>query len=563
LNEPGPFDRMLDSSASRDKNARLILIGMGVIGILLLLLVVLPFSPLKSGGDSGANTVAPGTAPSGCKLPKVPEGYEALSCVFGLPKTEGPSSLTVSLAQAISDGRNLGVYSNKNGKWERLASATLVNSGTAAKADVAAVPANIAVLRRTTSVGQLSGWLPAGAQVDPAALDLLGALNPVDWAPAVDGTLVGSSSQLPNTDKTNILPTVRSASAKDIEAVNTILASPQLREAHIVQLVQLAQQPGNAGIDIDYEKVAPARKPDFNAFVSVLAERLHQAGKTLTLTLPAPTKTGVNWDTGAYDWEELARRADLLKLTPEQDPSQYYKRMEEIVGYLKPKLDLKKVVLVVSRQSREKGSDGLTSLTLRDALTTASALEVRSTSPITPNSSVVIYGKNIFTDDGASGIGWDTGAFAVSFSYPGRGGQRTVWLENSLSLAFRLDFVRRFGLGGVAIEDVSLDPRLPSFWEPLRTFVDTGGATLVQPNGNLLRPTWQRQAGDIDAQAKGSAVWKAPPQPGVYDVSIIVSDGVIRGTQKIIIEVRPAGSTAPTPTGTPRGGATPTATPKP
>ena len=46
---------------------------------------------------------------------------------------------------------------------------------------------------------------------------------------------------------------------------------------------------------------------------------------------------------------------------------------------------------------------------------------------------------------------WDEGAFAVSFAYPGRGGQRTVWLENTLSMAFKLDLAKRFGLGGVVL----------------------------------------------------------------------------------------------------------------
>ena len=53
-----------------------------------------------------------------------------------------------------------------------------------------------------------------------------------------------------------------------------------------------------------------------------------------------------------------------------------------------------------------------------EGLTTASEIEVRTISEITPNTNVVIVGKNIFTDDSASGLRWDDDAFAVSFSYP-------------------------------------------------------------------------------------------------------------------------------------------------
>jgi spore germination protein YaaH len=353
-----------------------------------------------------------------------------------------------------------------------------------------------------------------------------------------------------------VVPTVRAAAQKDIEAANTILGSPGLRDAHINALVQLSQQSTYSGIDIDYRGLNPARKGDFSSFITVLGDRLHQSNRTLTVTLPMPVKSGVNWDTGAYDWEELGRRADVIKLVGEQDPSIYHQRMEEALNFLKPKLTLNKVVLVVTRQSVEKGSDGLRTLSLGEGLTLASTIEVRTTSQITPNSSVVIVGKNIFQDDGASGLRWDDTAFAVAFSYPGRGGQRTVWLENSLSLAFKLDLARRFGLGGVSIDDVSLNQQAPAFWTPLRLYAESGNVALAQPNGVLLRPAWQIQAGGSEPGTKGNIVWKAPAQPGAYDVSLIISDGVIRAMQKIVLEVRPAAAAA-----SPGGAPAPTVTP--
>ena len=307
--------------------------------------------------------------------------------------------------------------------------------------------------------------------------------------------------------------------------------------------------------------MAAARRPDFTAFIAGLADKLHAANKQLTLTLPTPTKTGINWDTGAYDWKEIAKYADNIKLNSEVDPSLFYKRMEDVVAFLKPNVDLKKVQLVVSRSSKEKASNGIRPLSLKDGLTLASNLEVRTSTAITPNSSVLIVGKNIFQDDGASGIRWDDGAFAVSFSFPGSGGQHTVWFENSLSLAFKLDFARRLGLGGVHVDDVSLDPSQASFWDPLATYVADGTVKLAQPNGVLLRPVWQSQAGSMEPNTKGNVVWKAPAQAGVYDVSLVISDGVVRATQKVVMDVKAAAAATPAPSGTatprPAGTATP------
>jgi hypothetical protein len=173
---------------------------------------------------------------------------------------------------------------------------------------------------------------------------------------------------------------------------------------------------------------------------------------------------------------------------------------------------------------------------------------------------VVIIGRNIFQDEGASGLRWDDSAYAVSFTYPSRGGQRTVWLENAFSLAFRLDLARRFGLGGVSIDDASQNPVAPSVWEVLRNYAETGSVNLVQPNGVVLRPTWQIQAGSSEPTQKGNVVWRAPTQPGAYDVALVVSDGIIRAMQKIVLEVQgPGGTPGPNQTGTP----SPTGTPRP
>ncbi len=555
MNEPGPFDRMLESSASRDKTARTILIGLGLLGVILLILVLPPVS-LLSGDDSGDRTLSPSAGSARPRVAKAPEGYEALSQVITPKKpkgTEGPYKLIVSLSQTVTDGRNLGLYTSRGGKWERLATATLTQNGTAAEGEVGEIPGNVAVLRRTASAVGLSGWLPAGAQAEPQALELLGTINPVDYTPGAEGTVSGNATQIPAGAKASVVPTIRSPGQKEWDAINNILASPQLRDAHITALVQVALQQGNAGIDVDYERVAPARRPDFTAFVTVLAEKLHQANKSLSITLPSPTKQGVTWDTGAYDWEEISKAADVIKIVPEADPSAYYQRMTEVFNnYLKSKIDLKKVVLVVSRQSHEKGSDGLRALSLKEALTLASEIEVR-TAVIVPNSSVLVVGKNIYQDDGATGIRWDEGAFAVSFAYPGSRGQRTVWIENALSIAFKLDFARRLGLGGVALDDVSQDPQAPNIWDPIRLFADTGNVSLVAPNGVILKPTWQSQAGALEPGAKGNVVWKAPAQAGVYDVTLVISDGVVRASRKVVVEVKPGtGATAPTPSPTPR-----------
>jgi len=536
MSEQGPFSRR--EGDQDDKSARFILAGMGILAIVLFVLFASPFSIFGGGGDGDSDGTTLGAGDG--RVPGVPDGFEALSIHFDDLATNesGPYVLTMPLLQQVSDGRNLGLYTFEDGRWKRVSSAILVSNGTAASGEVDEMPSNLAVLRLLSSAVQISGWLPAGAQADPDALSVLTTVNPAGFAPTLEGALTGTASSIEGASG-NVVPTVRAATPEADGAVDAILASPALLDEHVTALVQLSLQNGNAGVDIDYARVSPARKADFTAFITVLAGQLHQANRTLSVTLPAPTRSGVSWDTGAYDWEEIVAQADLVKLRPVEDPSLFFQNAGDVLAFLAGRnVDLKKVSLVISRDSHESASDGLTAMTLHQALALASEIEVRTASTITPNSSVVIVGRNIFQDDGASGLVWDEQARAVSFDYPGRGGTRRVWLENSLSIAFKLELAAQYGLAGVAITDISNDPAQADFWEPLRAYSETGSVIPATANSIMLRPAWEVQAGNPQAEAKGNLVWTAPSQPGSYDVTLVVSDGVIRASRSIQLEVQ-------------------------
>jgi spore germination protein YaaH len=547
MSEQSPFGRR-EAGEPSDRSARVILIGMGIVGVVLFLLFASPFSIF--GGDDGEEPTdgVPTTGVSDGRAPGVPDGFQALSIHFDdleqPANTEGPYALTMPLLEQVSDGRNLGLYTFTDGRWVRVSAATLVSNGTAASGEVDEMPANLAVLRLLESAVQLTGWLAPAAQPDGEALSVLTTINPAGYAPTPDGGVAGEARTLEGVTG-NVVPSVRAGTPEEDEAVNAILASPALLEDHVTALVQLALQPGNAGVDIDYTRVNPARRADFTGFITVLAGQLHQANRTLSVALPAPVRSGVSWDTGAYDWEQIVEQADLVKLRPVEDPSLYFAAVDGALGYLGSQgVALNKVALIIGRESYERASDGLTALTLHDALTLASEIEVRTASAITPNSSVVIVGRNIFQDDGASGLVWNDEANAVSFDYPGRGGTRTVWLENSLSVAFKLELAAKYGLAGVAVSDVSDNPAQADFWEPLRTYSETGTISPAAANSVMLRPTWEVQAGNPQPEAKGNLVWTAPAQPGAYDISLVVSDGVIRASRSIQLNVQ---APAPSP----------------
>lgn len=539
MKEQGPFDRLLQPEAQRDRTPIFIAGAIIVLAIVLLILVLPPVSILDGDGDG---PVGPGGITSRPRpdAPEPPAGWEVLSPLYDLEpagESEGGAFLTVNLEARPADERNLALYTYDDGQWKRLGPATLTSEGTAAQGEVPFLPQNVAALRRTTLAVQVAGWLPPDAELDPKVAPALSMLHPLDYVPAADGILLGAGRPRPEGGSLRVLPTVRALRPPESEAVDTVLASPDLRQTHIGDILRVVQEGAYDGIDIDYRAVGPARGADFTQFVGDLADALHREGRSLTLTLPLPVQEMGDWDTGPYDWEALGQAVDAIKLAPELDQSLYHARMEEVLEFLTPQVDSSRLMLVVSPFSHEKGGEGIQALLLSQALGLASTVVARTEDDIRPQEAITIVGPNIYQEEGASGLYWDDEALAVAFSYPGEGGARTVWIENSFSVAFKLDLVRRFQLGGVAVEDVSLAAAGPDIWAPIQELADSDEVTLVRPNGPLLKPHWEASGGTLDGGAKGAVVWKAPA-PGTFDVTLVVSDGVVRVGQRLILEVK-------------------------
>ena len=473
------------------------------------------------------------------KTPEPPAGWEILSPLYELKggESEGGALLTVNLDTRPADDRNMALYTYEDGQWKRLAPATLTNEGAAAQGEVSPLPQNVAVLRRATLAVQVAGWLPPDAEIDPEAARTLSVLHPVDFVPAADGILLGTGRPRPQDSALRVLPTVRALGPPDSEAVDTILASPELRQTHINDIVRVVREGAYDGIDIDYRAVSPDRGADFTQFVVDLADALHSEGHSLTLTLPLPVRETAGWNTGPYDWQALGQAVDAIELASEPDQSLYYQRMEAALEFLTQQVDRSKLMLVVSPFSHEKGGEGIKALPLSQALGLASTLVARTQGDIRPQEQVTIVGPNIYQEEGASGLFWDDEALAVTFSYPGEGGARTVWIENGFSVAFKLDLARRYQLGGVAVEDVSVSAAGPNIWGPIQELAESGKVTLVKPNGSLLKPYWEASEGALDGGAKGAVVWTAPA-PGTYEVTLVVSDGVVRVGQRLSLEVK-------------------------
>ncbi len=531
------------------------LIGLAVVGLAVALIVffVPPIALLDdddaTSQDAAVAQVAAlnGDAPVTIRadlrerLPDVPDNLQPVSPIYDLtvsPTLAGPFQLTLRLNSPTQDARNLGAYTFVDGLWERLDPAFLTEDHVAATVELEQVPANMAILRRLQFRDTVTGTLPHGTDLAAAAVNTLTIINPIGFVPASDGSLLGRVEALPS-DVTQAIYPVVIADVTLAETINTVIASEQLRRQHINNILLMVQTGRYDGVDIDYEFISPALREAFTSFISELADQLHRDDRGISVHIPLPRNDASGFNEGAYDLAVLGAVVDLLKLTPPRDQSIFRETLANALPSVLNRVPSEKILLKLTPLSVVKSATATQLVTQREALGVAAIVSVREPGPVLAGSRVTLVGNSLFQDGGASGLFWDRFANAVSFIYPDVNGQLvTIWLENRFSIGFKLDLIADFGLGGLALEDVSDDPGHAQLWDTVNDFLESGGVRLVLPNSELYRPVWESDDGELGGSgAAGWVVWTTPTRPGTYEVRLIVSDGDVRVGRALTVRV--------------------------
>ncbi|RLT27099.1 MAG: hypothetical protein DWI48_04505 [Chloroflexi bacterium] len=516
-----------------------------VAGILLLP----PVSILKRiSGDGAANAGEGFSTRARSSMPALPAGLEAASVLYDITGSKkdvtGPITMSVRLNKASEDTRAMAFYTYGNDSWTRLASVTPIDSGKSAQGDLVSVPTNIAVLRRASVAHQLGVIVAPGDTLDPSAQDA-GIVSVLAGEPSTGDEGLQLSDRLAGT-LTNRYLGLTASTTTGAAAINRILNDSSATRRHIDAITAAAAMTQAAGVHIDYLGLDATRRSNFTTFVEQLADRLKKDNRGLVISVPTPQGQAQD----AYDWVALQKAANAVWLRAPADPAAYYDQLETGLRSRRENgVDLSKVSLVIDRRSRERAGDVIRAISLRDALTTASALRARVEQGIAPNDAVTLSGSNIDQDAGNSGLRWDERSRSVMFAYAGRAGSQTVWIENRFSIAFRLDLARRYNLGGVVVEGASRDDTLPDAWNTVLSYTNDGALTLETPYGPYLQPSWRASDGQIEpGSSSGSAVWRAPSRVGTYQITLVISDGVTFVGQQLTLPVTADGGKTPTPT---------------
>jgi hypothetical protein len=243
----------------------------------------------------------------------------------------------------------------------------------------------------------------------------------------------------------------------------------------------------------------------------------------------------------------LGESADVLQIWPYRDQSDYRLVMPRIMEYLAARVEPSRLVLTVSPLATEKSAEGLRTLTVVDAMKTATRLSIRTAGgvKVVTESNYEVAGINIDKAEGRSGVAWAPETACVFFTYEESGG-RTVYIENVFSVGFKLEYIPRYKLGGVAIDDASDNVYLGNIWPALNAFIASGQPSLLQPNSTDLAPRWSKSAGDLDGGQRGVVKWQTPAAPGTYTVTLTLSDGValFQNELAVTVEARDTRATA-------------------
>jgi len=357
------------------------------------------------------------------------------------------------------------------------------------------------------------------------------------------------------------------------DLVDNLIISEELRVAHIRSILQVVTSGGYGGVEIVYGGVSADLRPEFTSFMAELGQALGEAGKLLAVRVDAPVSSSASWHTGAYDWNALGQVADLLRIPAMSDPAAYApgSDMDRLLSWATGEVNRKKIELSLSTRSHvlEDGDDRSVSYTQAlNLLARNIAGDLRPDAMLLPGEAINIDVPSL--GDDALQLDQDAQVYCFTYCDADTATVRTVWLESASSIARKLQYVIRYGLGGVSLDD-ALDPENdPRIRQVIQTFQesvappephfafvwsveDASGNTIRQEVAPVTDPRWS---------------WTAPSDPGHYVIRAAVSDDGgetnLGSVSELAVQVpSPTPTLTPTPTSTPTPTPTQTNTPTP
>jgi spore germination protein len=308
----------------------------------------------------------------------------------------------------------------------------------------------------------ISAWLPdsfdsANRQSFEANADILDEVSPFWYATNTRGDILRDGAardktlvELAHSKNVLVIPTIHNIVCGSCpDPVPTLLNNPDRRKQHIRNIVDEVLANDYDGIDIDYEMLSSSVREEYSAFITELAQALHEQGKLLTIAVHAKTSDygGLG---GFQDWVVLGQAVDRLRIMtydfhwrgggPGPVAPIYW--VQQVADYAKTVVDPAKVVIGVPFYGYNWPAGGTAQAQTWDAIN-----DLIQSRGLTVN----------LAESDANGLiqeNW------ITYN------SRRVWFATSRSLEAKLSLVQQMDLAGIAIWRLGGED--PDNWRAIR-----------------------------------------------------------------------------------------------
>ncbi|MET3134452.1 spore germination protein YaaH [Oxalobacteraceae bacterium GrIS 1.11] len=303
--------------------------------------------------------------------------------------------------------------------------------------------------------------------------------------------------------------------------------SAAARATAVNNLLALAKNNGFAGIDLDFEAVAPADKASFTRFVGALSASLHANGLKLIISAPPKVSDAEPANLAGYDYTALGQLVDYFQVMSYDEvgpgwcstgfngnvwpgPEAGLDWQKKILSYAASRMPASKVLAGLPSYGYDY-STGKTVYWSAYARTIAahnasSHEDAQSATPYATWGAV----KNV-----ADGVAWSPANAQAAF-----------WYDDVQSIKTKSALVAAYGLGGTSVWAMGYEDA--NFWSALQSGLKNGAPTSIilsasAGNGGTISPLGATPVRQGDNQA-----FSIKPNPG-YTISAVSADGAAVG----------------------------------
>ncbi len=487
----------------------------------------------------------------------------------------GAVLLVVPIPRDVESPNNLDLYAWNGEDWQWLPNIKIPGEGII-ESTLDFTPESVVVMATHPINPNVSTDYTLNTPLPNQATESLVEINPQGLIMGNDGKIEGSLKELPPEiqDSTlTIIPTIKNwfdDGSTRSDLIDNMLVDEVNRERHIRSIVDLVRRNAYQGIDLDYRGIDPSLKQEYTSFLQALRAALPDT-KLLSVRVDFPRQVSAEaWESGAYDWQAIGQTADVVKVPTSPNPADYIQDgpMESLLDWAVGQVNRYKIQLLLSTLSTEEVNGQLRTVTYQQALEPLGSVAALA------KDTVVNPGQEMdFTLAGlpaTTGIQFDRNSGTYWYAYLDQNDvQRTIYLENAASIARKLQFVAKYNLRGVAIQNLLNEDNDAQIWAVIDKFLNL----VIPPVESQYSVVWrvQSQNGEIVAEevvdlSAPNYKWIVPENGQSFQVVAAIAANqntevaVPRGSVAVTIATAtPSPSPTPAPTSTPE----PTETPVP